>query len=102
MTDYLPDLAALLPSWQLSLRSEGKAPGTVKTYSDGVTGFLRWCAATGAAPQIEKPTVQAWIADLLDGGAQSATAIARFKGVLGSSAKWLVAEGELTQIRCSE
>lgn len=94
MTDYLPDLAALLPSWQLSLRSEGKAPGTVKTYSDGVTGFLRWCAATGAAPQIEKPTVQAWIADLLDGGAQSATAIARFKGVR-QFAKWLVAEGEL-------
>ena len=38
--------------------------------------------------------MQAWIADLLDGGAQSATAIARFKGVR-QFAKWLVAEGEL-------
>ena len=38
--------------------------------------------------------MQASIADLLDGGAQSATAIARFKGVR-QFAKWLVAEGEL-------
>ena len=64
--------AALLPSWQLALRSEGKAPGTVKTYSDGVTGFLRWAETSGTPPQITKPTVQAWIADLLDGGAESA------------------------------
>jgi site-specific recombinase XerD len=94
MVDYLPDLTALLPSWQLALRSEGKAPGTVKTYSDGVTGFLRWCGATDTAPQIVKPAVQAWIANLLDDGAQSATAIARFKG-LRQFAKWLAAEGEL-------
>jgi integrase len=94
MTEYLPDLAALLPSWQLALRSEGKAPGTVKTYSDGVTGFLRWAGTSSTPPQITKPTVQAWIADLLDGGAESATAIARFKGVR-QFAKWLTVEGEL-------
>ena len=96
MSEYLPDLAALLPSWQLALRSEGKAPGTVKTYSDGVTGFLRWAGTSSTPPQITKPTVQAWIADLLDGGAESATAIARFKGVR-QFAKWLTVEGELDE-----
>jgi integrase/recombinase XerD len=94
MIEYLPDLAALLPSWQLALRSEGKALGTVKTYSDGVTAFLRWAAATGTPAQITKPAVQAWIAALLDGGAESATAITRFKGVR-QFARWLAAEGEL-------
>lgn len=96
VTSDLPDLTTLLPSWQLKMRGEGKAPGTIKTYSDGVNGFLRWCAATGTPARLTKPTVQAWIADLLDGGAESATAIARFKGVR-QYARWLADEGELDE-----
>ena len=30
-------LAALLPSWELSLRSERKSTATVKVYGDGVS-----------------------------------------------------------------
>lgn len=90
----MPDLAALLPSWQLAMQSENKARGTIKTYSDGVTAFLRWAAATGTPATITKPSVQAWIAALLDGGAESATAVARQKGVR-QFARWLADEGEL-------
>ena len=43
MAETLPDLAALLPSWQLALKAERKSPGTIRTYTDGVTKFLRWC-----------------------------------------------------------
>jgi hypothetical protein len=36
MTDGLPDLAALLPSWQLSMRAERKSAATIASYSEGV------------------------------------------------------------------
>jgi site-specific recombinase XerD len=90
----LPDLAALLPSWQLAMRAERKAPGTIKTYSDGVTGFLRWCKATGTTAELTKTTVQTFIGDLLDNGGQAATAQAR-QLALKRFAAWLVDEGEL-------
>jgi integrase/recombinase XerD len=41
MASTLPDLAALLPSWQLALRAERKSPATLATYTEGVKGFLR-------------------------------------------------------------
>ena len=94
MPRNLPDLAALLPSWQLAMRAERKAPGTIKTYSDGVTGFLRWCDTTGTSAELTKTTVQAFIADLLDNGAEAATASAR-QLALRRFASWLVEEAEL-------
>jgi site-specific recombinase XerD len=94
MAPTLPDLAELLPSWQLAMRAERKSAGTIKTYSDGVNGFLRWCESTGATPELTKTTVQTFIADLLDNGAQAATAQAR-QLALRRFAAWLVDEGEL-------
>jgi site-specific recombinase XerD len=90
----VPDLASLLASWQLAMRAERKAPGTIKVYSDGVTAFLRWCAATGTPAELTKIKVQAFLADLSKRGAEAATAHARHKGVKRFSA-WLAAEGEL-------
>lgn len=90
------DIAALLPSWQLALRAERKSPGTVKTYSAGVEGFLRWCQSTGTEPELTKPTVQAFVASVLDGGAEAATAHARLKGVRLFSA-WLADEKEIDE-----
>jgi site-specific recombinase XerD len=86
------DLAELLPSWQRALRAERKAAGTVTMYSAGVRVFLRWCEDRDMSPMLDKPTVQEWIADLLDGGAEAATAHARLKGVRRFSA-WLAEEG---------
>ena len=41
----LPDLAALLPSWELALRAERKSPATVKAYGDAVRWLLAWCVS---------------------------------------------------------
>jgi site-specific recombinase XerD len=94
MASSSPDLAELLPSWQLAMRAERKAEGTIKTYTDGVTGFLRWSDTSHTPPELTKPSVQAFIADLLDNGAEAATARSRQLS-LKRFATWLVDEGEL-------
>ena len=94
MASSLPDLAALLSSWQLALRSERKSPATLATYSEGVRGFLRWCARTGTTPELTKTNLQAFTASLLDAGAEAATARTRHMA-LRRFAAWLTDEGEL-------
>ena len=94
MPNALPDLPALLSSWKLALRAERKSPATVKSYAEGVIAFLRWSESTGAPPQLTKANVQAFVADLLDDGAQPKTASARLLAVRRFSA-WLATEGEL-------
>ena len=94
MTEDSPDLAALLPSWQLAMRAERKSPATVASYTEGVLAFLRWATTTEVAPALTKTTVQAFTADLLDAGAQAATARTRHMA-LRRFAAWLAEEGEL-------
>ncbi len=88
-----PDLAALLPSWELALRAERKSPATVKTYGDGVRRLLAYCAREGVDPVLDRATATGFVADLLDSGAEPATARARQLGIRRFSA-WLTAEGE--------
>lgn len=88
-----PDLAALLPSWELALRAERKSPQTIKSYGDGVRRFLAWCARTDTPPVLDRGTVAGFVADLLDTGAEPATARARQLAIRRFSA-WLVEEGE--------
>ncbi len=95
MPPSLPDLAALLPSWQLAMKAERKSPGTIKVYTDGVNKFLRWCAATGHPAELTRTLVQAFLADLVDLGAEGNTAKSRDLA-LKRFAAWLVDEGELT------
>lgn len=91
-----PDLAALLPSWQLALRAERKSPATVKSYSDGVRGLLDWASSMGVPAVLDKPTVNGFIASLVEGGRQPATARARQLGIRRFS-EWLADEGEIPQ-----
>jgi integrase/recombinase XerD len=91
----LPDLAALLPSWQLAMKAERKSPGTIKVYGDGVNKFLRWCTDTGHPAELSRSAVQAFLADLLDHGAEGNTARSRDLA-LKRFAAWLVDEGELS------
>ncbi|MDA2893067.1 tyrosine-type recombinase/integrase [Mycolicibacterium sp. BiH015] len=84
----------LLPSWVLSMRAERKADKTIKSYTEGVDRFLKWCERTGTPPELTATTVQAFIADLLDHGAEASTALSRQKA-LRQFAAWLVTEGEL-------
>jgi site-specific recombinase XerD len=88
------DLVALLPSWELALRAERKSPQTIKSYGDGVRGFIRWCDANGHSPALDRDLVKGFVADLLDGGAEPATARARQLGVRRFST-WLEEEGEV-------
>jgi integrase/recombinase XerD len=94
MAKHLPKLATLLPSWQLAMRAERKSDRTIKSYSDGVQVFLRWCDSTGNPAELTPAIVQAFIADMLDRGAEAATALTRQKA-LKRYAAWLVDEGEL-------
>ncbi|HEY3262117.1 MAG TPA: tyrosine-type recombinase/integrase, partial [Pseudonocardiaceae bacterium] len=88
------DLAALLPSWELALRAERKSPQTVKTYGDGVRRFLAWCAQAGRPATLDRPTVAGFVAELLDAGAQAATARSR-QLALKRYSGWLAEEGEI-------
>jgi integrase/recombinase XerD len=88
------DLRALLDSFLLNLSGERKSPQTVKTYGDGVRAFFTWCEATGAPAALERATVAAFTASLLDAGAEAATARSRQLAVRRFSA-WLATEGEI-------
>lgn len=88
------DLDALLPSWELSLRAERKAPETLRSYSTGVRSFLRWCTDNNHNPALDKTLVKTWVVDLLETGLEPATAVARQLALRRFSA-WLAEEGEI-------
>jgi integrase/recombinase XerD len=89
-----PDLAELLPSWELHLRAERKSPATLRVYVGGARHFLAWCERIGTPAQLDRATVTAYIADLLDQGAEGNSAKIR-QQALRRFAAWLVEEGEL-------
>ena len=89
-----PDLAVLLPSWELALRSERKSPATVKVYGDGVRAFLKWCGREGHTPALDRDLMKAFVADLLDAGAEPTTARSRQLAMRRFST-WLEEEGEI-------
>jgi site-specific recombinase XerD len=88
------DLTALLPSWELALRSERKSPATVKVYGDGVRAYFRWCAEHSHSPALDRDLIKAFVADLLDAGAEAATARSRQLAMRRFST-WLEEEGEI-------
>ncbi|MDO0977174.1 tyrosine-type recombinase/integrase [Mycolicibacterium frederiksbergense] len=90
------DLAALLPSWELSLRAERKSPATIKVYGDAVRAFLRWCEEHHHSPALDRDLMKAFVADLLDAGAEPSTARSRQLGMRRFSA-WLEEEGEIDE-----
>jgi site-specific recombinase XerD len=92
--DQRPDLASLLDSWAIQLRADGKAPGTLSAYLGGVRAFLRWCEEGSRVASLDRRTVSAWVASLLDAGQEGATAVARQLAVRRFSA-WLAEEGEI-------
>ncbi len=97
------DLALLLPSWELALRAERKSPQTVKAYGDGVRRFLSWCQVQDRVAVLDRRTVDAFVGDLLDSGAEPSTARARQLAVrrfrpgwwrAGTGALWLGDRGK--------
>ena len=88
-----PDLADLLPSWELHLRAERKSPQTVKSYGDGVRAYLNWCAANNKTAVLDRRQLREFIDGLLTAGAKPATAVSRHLAVRRFSG-WLTEEGE--------
>jgi len=88
-----PDLAALLPSWELSLRAERKSPQTVKSYTAGVGQYLAWCADNDLPAVLDRRQLSGFVDHLLD-HAQPATARVRQLAVRRFSV-WLEEEGEI-------
>ena len=78
------------------MRAERKSPQTVDVYRDGVLSFLRWCAEAGRPARLDRPSVNGFIAALLERGAQPATARSRQLAVRRFSA-WLLEEGEFSE-----
>lgn len=87
------DLEALLPSWELSLRSDRKAPGTIHTYRMGVYQYLAWCRQEGAEP-LARMSLRGFTAHRLEQGAAAATVKSRQLAIRRFTA-WLVDEGEI-------
>ena len=83
-----------MDSWLLALRGERKTKGTITTYRTGVRQFLTWCTEGNRPAVLDRGTVSAWIADMLDHGAEGATATSKQLAVRRFSA-WLAEEEEI-------
>jgi site-specific recombinase XerC len=88
------DLPELLESWCRHLVAEHKSPATIELYRRGVEAFLAWCEAGSEIPNLDRATVTAFTADLLQAGKEPATARA-YQLSCRLFCAWLVSEGEL-------
>lgn len=88
------DASELLGSWTISMRASRRSPRTIAAYGLGVRLYLRWAAAQGLSTVLDRRSVEAWLASLLDAGAEGATVRLRQAAVRGFSA-WLTDDGEL-------
>jgi site-specific recombinase XerD len=90
------DIATLVDSWVIAMKAANRSESTRKIYTTSVERYLTWCDGNSQPRRIDRGQVSEWIAALLDGGAQPATAAARLAGVRQFS-KWLAAEGEIAE-----
>lgn len=93
MADPL-DYEALITSWTIHLKAERKSPDTLRAYLIGVRGWLAFCDREDIEPVLDRATVSAYIADLLDNGAEPNTARSRQLAVRRFSA-FLAEEDEI-------
>ncbi len=85
-----------MPSWELALRAERKSPATIKVYGDAGRAFLRWCDQHGHSPALDRDLMKAFVAYLLEAGAEPSTDRSRQLGMRRFSA-WLEEEGEIDE-----
>jgi integrase/recombinase XerD len=84
----------LVDSWELALRAERKSPQTLKSYTDGVRAYLRWCRETGREGDLTRRGLELFVGALLDQGREASTALSRHLACRRFSA-WLYAEEEI-------
>lgn len=76
-----PDLPTLVSLWELALRAERKSPPTIKSYSEGVRQYLRWCTQNDRPRVLDRHQLAGFIDSRLVAGLRPATARARQLGV---------------------
>lgn len=88
-----PPLTELAQSWAVALAAEGKSAATVRSYAQGISGFLRWYQeTTDADPLLDAASVRAYLADLRKAGQSTGTVRLRY-AALRLLGRWLVSEG---------
>jgi site-specific recombinase XerD len=93
-SQQLPDLRVLLDSWIVHLSAQRKSAETIDSYATGVRQYLDWCAAEDRPAVLDRRTVNAFVASILERGAEPATARARQLAVRRFST-WLAFEEEI-------
>jgi len=88
------DIEDMLESWALALKTQRKSAETIKSYTNGVKAFLRWCRETKTEPDLTRRNFQRFIAAISD-TCQSTTVVSRHLSCRQFTA-WLLAEGETT------
>jgi integrase/recombinase XerD len=78
----------LAESWVTHLEAERKSPHTIRTYTNGLDTYVRWCEREGLAVELTPKPVEKFMAALFEGGAEAATVLSRQRGVRRFSA-WL-------------
>lgn len=86
--DTAPDFGELLKSWRRHLEAGRRSPHTIKSYTDGVTSYLRWCQAAGRVPDLAEDTVTGWVGSMHAQGRAGWTVVSRQAAVRRFS-KWL-------------
>jgi integrase/recombinase XerD len=94
MLGVVDDLALLLDSYLLALRAERKSPATLTSYGKGIRSFLKWCEENDRPALLDRATVIAFTAGLLDDGLDANTVKSR-QGAVRRFSAWLAAEGEI-------
>jgi site-specific recombinase XerD len=90
-----PDFAVLTVSWELALRADGYANGTVKAYQNAVRSLADWLAEQHpevAPTELDRGHIRGWLVELREGHSSN-TARGWFAGVR-HFCRWLESEGE--------
>jgi site-specific recombinase XerD len=93
-----PDFAVLTVSWELALRADGYADGTVKAYQNAVRSLADWLAEQHpevGPTELDRRYIRGWLVALREGHSSN-TARGWFAGVR-HFCRWLEAEGEADQ-----
>jgi integrase len=85
------EMEALLTSWEIALRDEGKSKNTVRAYGDSVRALIAWQRLAGVSG-LTRAATAGFLSSILDGGSAS-TANLRARSVR-SFAAWCHEEGE--------
>lgn len=92
------DTLDLVDSWVVHLSAERKSKATIKAYTDGIRQFREWAEDRSVPPHLDKATVRAFSAHLLELGREATTVRSRQLSLKRFSA-WLADEGEIPENR---